>query len=120
LRESKKEEAMPASKRGSGYESGRYLTPKTQRRKKKKGRNEEGFSIEKIFPSRRELKNLFFSASLRLCVSPKKKRQCPRASVDQVTNQEGISRQDAKTQRKKEEEMKKASPSKKTSLHGVN
>jgi hypothetical protein len=70
----------------------------------KKGRNEEGFSIEKIFPSRRELKNLFFSASLRLCVSPKKKRQCPRASVDQVTNQEGISRQrrkDAKKERRK-------------------
>jgi hypothetical protein len=55
LRESKKEEAMPASKRGSGYESGRYLTPR---------------------------------------------------------------RKDAKEERR--EEMKKASPSKKTSLHGVN
>jgi hypothetical protein len=48
------------------YESGRYLTPKTQRRKgREEGRNEEGFSIEKIFPSQRELKNLFL---LRLCV----------------------------------------------------
>ena len=41
LRELKKEEAMPASKSGSGYESGRYLTPrrkdaKTQRRKEGK------------------------------------------------------------------------------------
>jgi hypothetical protein len=74
---------------------------KTQSRKEgKKGRNEEGFSIEKNFPSRRELKKIF--SSLRLCVSPKKKRQCSRAIVDQVTNQEGTSRQDAKTQSSKE------------------
>jgi hypothetical protein len=48
LRELKEEEAMPASKRGSGCESGRYLTPR--RKVGKKGRREEGVSIEKKLP----------------------------------------------------------------------
>jgi hypothetical protein len=71
-----------------------------RRKERKKGRNEEGISINKS--SRLSVS----PKSLLLCVSASlrepKKRGSAIASVDQYTNQEGISRKDAKTQRKKE------------------
>jgi hypothetical protein len=103
LREAKKEKAMLASKRGSVYESGRYLTQRREDAKEeRREKNEEGVSIKKSSRFCVSPENLCFFASLRLCVRPKRKRQCSRASVDKFTNQEGISRKDAKTQRRKE------------------